>query len=156
MIIEIPKVSPEGSRYVGEMPVEILGLEPEKGIAPESIDYDVEARIVSRELMVSGQISMPVRLQCSLCAVFFSTFIQISSFLRVYPLHEGQIEVDISDDLREDLLLDLPTHPRCREDCAGLCPQCGANRNETSCSCSPEVGGGPWDSLDRLLGRAEL
>ena len=153
MIIEIPKVSPEGSRYVGASPVEILELDPKSGIEPESIRYDVEARIVSRDLMVNGQITMPVRLQCSRCAVFFSTLIRISSFLRICPLREGQTEVDLTDDIREDILLDLPNHPRCQEECAGLCPQCGANWNETSCSCSPEDGGGPWDSLDRLIDR---
>lgn len=35
--------------------------------------------------------------------------------------------------LREHFLLGTPTHPLCRPDCRGLCPQCGANWNEESC-----------------------
>jgi uncharacterized protein len=32
-------------------------------------------------------------------------------------------------------VLELPMAPLCRDDCAGLCPQCGANRNEGDCGC---------------------
>lgn len=35
-----------------------------------------------------------------------------------------------------DLLLQLPTKMLCREDCKGLCPVCGCDRNETDCNCS--------------------
>ena len=44
-------------------------------------------------------------------------------------------EVDVSPLVREQLLLGLPTRPLCREDCGGLCPRCGANRNRESCQC---------------------
>jgi uncharacterized protein len=50
-------------------------------------------------------------------------------------------EVDISPLVREQLLLDLPTQPLCREDCQGLCPKCGINRNRESCRC--EIGADP-------------
>ena len=44
-------------------------------------------------------------------------------------------EVDISPLVREQLLLGLPTQPLCREDCRGLCPKCGVNRNRENCDC---------------------
>jgi uncharacterized protein len=47
-------------------------------------------------------------------------------------------EVDLSPLVREALLLSLPTRPLCKEDCAGLCPHCGVNRNTTTCSCHDE------------------
>ena len=34
------------------------------------------------------------------------------------------------------LLLELPYLPLCREDCAGICPDCGTNLNEGTCDCS--------------------
>lgn len=44
-------------------------------------------------------------------------------------------EIDVSPLVREQLLLALPTQPLCREDCRGLCPSCGVNRNEEQCGC---------------------
>ena len=40
---------------------------------------------------------------------------------------------------REHFQLHLPMHPLCREDCKGLCPQCGKNWNKGPCSCRPEL-----------------
>lgn len=41
-------------------------------------------------------------------------------------------------ELREAVLLELPSLPTCREDCKGLCPRCGANLNEGTCDCPVE------------------
>lgn len=49
-------------------------------------------------------------------------------------------EVDLTPLIYEQVLLTLPTRPLCAEECRGLCPQCGANRNSGDCSCSAEAG----------------
>jgi uncharacterized protein len=41
----------------------------------------------------------------------------------------------LEDAVREQVLLTLPSRTLCREDCKGLCPHCGANRNLTQCEC---------------------
>ena len=66
----------------------------------------------------------------------------------------GQI-VDISEEIREDLLLILPVAFHCKEDCKGLCPRCGADLNTESCRCRENAdelppGDSPWDILDNL------
>ena len=43
--------------------------------------------------------------------------------------------VDLGSELREEILLALPVSVLCREDCAGLCPVCGGNRNTSPCAC---------------------
>jgi uncharacterized protein len=48
--------------------------------------------------------------------------------------YEGE-EVDLAPFVYEEVLLGLPTRPLCREDCEGLCPRCGGNRNVTHCDC---------------------
>jgi len=48
--------------------------------------------------------------------------------------HDGR-RLDLREDVREALLLELPMSPRCRDDCAGLCPRCGADLNEGPCGC---------------------
>lgn len=47
-------------------------------------------------------------------------------------------EIDISDEVRDEIILALPVQALCRADCRGLCPVCGANRNEVSCACEVE------------------
>ena len=48
--------------------------------------------------------------------------------------HDGR-HLDLRDEAREALLLELPIAPHCREDCRGLCPHCGADLNQGRCSC---------------------
>ncbi len=43
--------------------------------------------------------------------------------------------IDLGPLVRDAVVLELPMAPLCRDDCAGLCPQCGANRNEGDCGC---------------------
>jgi uncharacterized protein len=65
-----------------------------------------------------------------------------------YPL-EGE-EVDLELPVRDTVLLDLPATPLCREDCAGLCPMCGIDRNAGDCDCDPNPPDPRWDALRDL------
>lgn len=55
------------------------------------------------------------------------------------PIEEGC--VDLTDCARELLILELPMRVICAEDCKGLCPVCGQNRNLVSCTCLEGEGG---------------
>jgi uncharacterized protein len=69
-----------------------------------------------------------------------------------YPLDHDQIDVEPL--VRDAVLLELPLAPLCRESCEGLCPECGANRNEGDCGHQPDDRDPRWAALDQL-GRAE-
>jgi uncharacterized protein len=58
--------------------------------------------------------------------------------------------IDLGPWFRELLALALPVQPLCREDCRGLCPRCGADRNEESCGCTEVKAGSPFEVLSRL------
>lgn len=51
-----------------------------------------------------------------------------------YCTYRG-VEIDLGDLVREQVLLGIPFAPVCREECRGLCPRCGADRNRNSCAC---------------------
>lgn len=59
-------------------------------------------------------------------------------------------QLDLVPAVREALVLDLPTAPLCRSDCAGLCPTCGADLNEGPCGCPPPEVDDRWQALDAL------
>jgi uncharacterized protein len=53
----------------------------------------------------------------------------------------------------EQVQLELPTRPLCREECRGLCPNCGGDRNERACECESEASDPRWSALAELKGR---
>jgi len=61
----------------------------------------------------------------------------------------------LEDALREQVLLTVPLKVICREDCKGLCPTCGRNRNNEPCSCAPPAGDPRWEALKDLREKLE-
>jgi len=58
--------------------------------------------------------------------------------------------MDLSEPVRQALLVAMPMKPLCRADCKGLCPQCGANWNEGTCDCRTEIVDNRWSGLREL------
>lgn len=65
-----------------------------------------------------------------------------------YPLR-GEM-LDLRPLVRDAILLELPIAPLCREDCAGLCPHCGASLNQGPCGCAGPPADPRWGVLDVL------
>lgn len=71
----------------------------------------------------------------------FTTSQEMQDDPGVYPLSEPVTQIDLSKAIREEVGLAVPTYALCREECAGLCPDCGADLNEGPCGCgqAPET-----------------
>ena len=73
-------------------------------------------------------------------------------------IEESEIEVgfyegeglDLADVVREQILLSLPMHRLCREECGGICPVCGRNRNAVECDCRVEAADDRWAGLKQI------
>ncbi len=59
----------------------------------------------------------------------------------------------LEDVLREQVLLSLPVRTLCKADCKGLCPRCGANRNNQQCTCDAGPSDPRWEALAGLRSR---
>lgn len=59
-------------------------------------------------------------------------------------------KIDLAEVVREQLLLELPEQLVCREDCKGLCPKCGSNRNLIDCRCYEDEIDPRWSALKDL------
>ena len=93
-----------------------------------AVKYD---DIVSVECNISGYFL----LECSRCLEQFKYDVDIdfeSSF------DKDTYEVDILEQVRENLILNIPMQPLCKPDCKGLCQVCGKNKNISNCSCEKE------------------
>jgi uncharacterized protein len=73
--------------------------------------------------------------------------------LGVHHLKGETLETDPI--LLEQLQLNVPMKPLCRPDCQGLCPVCGADRNETACSCEEPTADSRWGALAALKSRLD-
>lgn len=69
---------------------------------------------------------------------------------QVYALEADAAALDLKPAVREQLLLEVPSFPLCREDCEGLCPQCGVDLNEETCGCVLDEPDPRWDVLREL------
>ena len=151
--IETTQIGENGYSVSGEEPGELLELERDPVARSDGpIRYELAVERAGQELIVRGQVEAPLRLRCSRCAQFFSTTARVSSFLHAYDWAENPEFLDVSADAREDLLLEIPGFPLCREGCKGLCAHCGQDLNEGSCGCvPPDKGPSPWSALDKWM-----
>jgi uncharacterized protein len=151
VIIDIGRIPEGGTRYEGEELPSILELSEEDGVRVNiPVSYDSLVQLVSNEVIVSGRLATSVEQECSRCGDFFSTSVEDSSFLRAYEINPDTEELDITDDIREAVLLQLPVFPVCRKECRGLCAQCGHNLNKGPCGCKPPEDRSAWNVLDGL------
>lgn len=92
---------------------------------------------------VHGRLETQTNLECVRCLENFDQELSVEfNDLFIYPpdqatdplliVHENGI-LDLSPLLREYLLLDIPIQPLCRQECKGLCPECGGNLNDSVC-----------------------
>jgi uncharacterized protein len=59
-------------------------------------------------------------------------------------------EIDLGGFFQEGIALLFPVQPLCREECRGLCPSCGADRNAAECGCEQVSGSSPFAALRGL------
>jgi len=135
--------------------------------SPVKVEGKLTRRIVQTD--IEGEISATVGIECSRCLQpvekFLSFKIDVSyvapenySEAKEIELRENDLDValfdgqniDIKELAREQILLNLPTQIFCSEDCKGLCPKCGANRNLIDCNCEEKEIDPRWQSLREL------
>jgi len=124
-----------------------LLLGPEDSFARD-VQIEVEVENTGRDFLVSGTVSTVVNLHCARCLSAFpfaiNTDFNITLTSSGNKSADEEIvyftgdEVDISDFIDEALVLALPMIPLCKEECKGLCPVCGNNKNLSTCNCQQE------------------
>ena len=128
--------------HVNRIPAE--GLHEEAAYDPKVLDVErfdlyVEEPIVvssfitkaENAILVQAQIRCRVRLSCARCLEPFELPMETAAILS-YQVRPSDV-VDITDDIRQEILLAYPMIPVCRQVCKGLCPACGQNLNAGSC-----------------------
>lgn len=79
--------------------------------------------------------SATAELICSRCLKEFNQVIE-KDFDTQYPIDKTQQSIDITKDIREEVILGYPVKFLCKPDCRGLCPKCGQDLNNGKCNCN--------------------
>ena len=93
---------------------------------------------VTSSLFLKGVLTTRLELLCTRCLKPVEQ--KVSEAVDLYYPCTDQEYLEITDDLREVMLLSYPAKFLCQENCKGLCYRCGANLNEAPCQCGKEPG----------------
>jgi uncharacterized protein len=130
-------------RLIG--PVEVTGRLSEAGDG----DYYLHGRLAALVESTCRRCLEPVSVgaEAELDALF--TADDDTEDPSVYQLSARAGDIDLSEMVREELILAVPAFVLCRADCRGLCPRCGTDLNAGTCDCRPE-GDPRWEALQEL------
>jgi uncharacterized protein len=147
-----------------------LGFEPASELSPVA----VRGRLAEADPDLWFELDVEFRIvqPCDRCGKPAASEVRSRSRLLVVRRRAGRDEgeVELSQDdlgvlettgdeldsvplVAEQVQLESPSRPLCREDCRGLCPVCGGDRNERACECESEATDPRWSALAELKGR---
>lgn len=167
MIIKISNLSNGEHNFVFEDKVEVVGLsEPFYG----KFKSIVLLNKLHDQLILSTSSNFKVKFDCDRCGVEFKSNLT-SEYRMVYLMNEEPQEteslnvsylnrdadkIEITDDIREFALLAVPMKILCKGDCKGLCVKCGADLNQSKCTCKVEEIDPRWKPLMNLKDKLNL
>ena len=129
-------------------PLHEAGIDPGRSVVPAGAEAEADVTLHPFEggIDVEGTVSAPWEGICRRCTEpvtgqlrvhvherFADDPVATAADEELYPIAGD--DIDLAPLVRDAIVLELPMAPLCRDDCAGLCPQCGANRNEGDCGC---------------------
>ena len=146
-----------------------LGLELIR--VPQGTDLSLDLRLesVSEGVLVTGSAHGSVEGECGRCLRPISDTLDVA-LQELYAYEHSTTDETAEDDevgrlqgdlidlepaLRDAVVLALPTHPLCRDDCPGLCPECGAHWDDLPADHSHRQADPRWAALSKLTGTEE-
>jgi uncharacterized protein len=136
-------------------------------IAPAAVNGKV--RLSGNEVFVNGHVDTRAQVECDRCLKpvelpvnvdFTLEYISGSEYeaSQTAALTEEEMSVsvfdggaiDVDEIVKEQVLLAVPTRMLCREDCKGICPDCGIDRNTGECDCITNEIDPRWAALKNL------
>lgn len=111
------------------------------------VDVQVHAEIQDDEVFAQIGAEARVQLPCARCLEPFETTLSLQCEATA-PITQDYL--DVTEEVRQQLLLALPPQPLCRDNCKGICASCGKNLNKGACACHKGQAPSTFDVLKNL------
>lgn len=118
LIVDVSRLAPEGELMEGE--VYAVDLDEEFVKPFGGVRYSLNLRLYGTELLVRGRLEQDFELVCSRCGKDFDDTVKVEDFLVSVEIPENGGEVDLTELVRESIILALQTYPVCDESCPGV------------------------------------
>ena len=156
--LSLARLEKEPVELIGEEAPEFLEIEASEQFRISApVHYELAAAMVSGGVLVEGFVSTQVAGICGRCLYPVEDEVRTEKLTLFFDEIDNMEELDLTEDVRAEMLLALPMNLLCDEECAGLCPICGVDLNEEECDCEVEelpeekdAGENPWSALDQL------
>ena len=153
MKVHTLQIPTEGKHIEGEEPSTLLDLHEPMAQPSSPVRYSLDVGLSGGGLFATGEIGVDMKLQCVKCLEEFKYPIEVNDIACQVELGTSET-VDLTEPVREDILLALPAHPHCDWDGGRTCP--GASLVETS---DPEQDAtadtrDTWGALDQIKFRS--
>lgn len=164
-MLDLPRLEREGTlRFEGEIPPDASLWDGTDLRWTGPLKVAGTARVAgSGEILVDARIEGEILQECRRCLVEVVTPLRLSPMMvfgEVDPEagEDGEVrgldltatELELSEAIREEVILAVDPFAVCDPDCKGLCPRCGIDRNKETCDCALEEPDSRWDALRAL------
>lgn len=150
MKINVNKIPVGGIHLEGEEEHDILNLKDELYRTVGPVRYSLDVGLSGGGLFATGSLSVDVEMECVRCLNWFPQTVEVFDFATQIELTTSDT-VDLTEEIREDILLALPSHPHCdwngANTCAGVL-EIEKNHESEPLAEPPEKN--PWATLDQL------
>jgi len=149
--VNVKHIVEEGLLITGNLPPSILDIaETDRLHSANPLAYDLMVFLTAHDILVRGTLRTTLRCRCDRCLRYYDHLVENSDVCLFYEEVTDDF-LDLTEDVREDILLGFPQKCLCVPDCRGLCPECGHNLNMRECHCSAPAGApSAFDKLDGL------
>lgn len=150
MKVHLNQIPLDGTQhYEGEIPSSVLELKPEDGVALTPIHYSLDAGVSGDGLFAVGSLRVRLQLCCVACLQNFEKELDLPDYAAHVELTGPEL-VDLTPEIREDILLLLPSHPRCDADGSRECPVAFQDAPGAPLSEDPDAASSAWNALNQI------
>ncbi|MEP7038120.1 MAG: DUF177 domain-containing protein [Acidobacteriota bacterium] len=169
MIVDLTTLKSSQFSFDFTLTPEEVNLDSEEATLKNVVKTQGKLKKGISQVDVEGKIFCDIQIGCIRCLISAESTLEIpfdvafvvpenyteakEAELGVDDLEVSIIEddrIDLTELVREQILLNLPTQIFCKEDCQGLCPKCGVNRNLIDCKCQEKEIDPRWEALGDL------
>jgi uncharacterized protein len=166
--LSLDAVQEEPVSFAFELPFALAALDREPLLAISPVRLEGTVARIEGGFSLEARCAFQGQLECSRCLAAYPFELDETFTLLLYPraaptaglreVRKDEIDVSEYEDgkiavapiAEERVQLAIPMKPLCREECLGLCPQCGKDRNLASCDCGNESADPRWAALQPL------